>query len=83
MTSLKILTCELRRFIATEDRQNIRLYSLADGCIVPSPASFRDTFNDRTFINRIRFEEYEYPMHQQQAPRLLYAQGPDIVELAW
>ncbi|KUL84779.1 hypothetical protein ZTR_07273 [Talaromyces verruculosus] len=67
----------------TEDRQNIRFYSLADGAIVLSPTSLRDTYNDRTFINKIRFEEYQYPMHQRQAPRLLYAQGPDIVELAW
>lgn len=68
---------------ATEDRQNIRFYSLADGAIVLSPTLLRDTYNDRTFINKIRFEEYQYPMHQRQAPRLLYAQGPDIVELAW
>ncbi|KAE8551797.1 hypothetical protein EYB25_005687 [Talaromyces marneffei] len=67
----------------TEDRRNIRFYSLADGSIVQSPHSLRDTYNDRTFINKIRFEEYQYPMHQRQEPRLLYAQGPDIVELAW
>ncbi|EED15137.1 hypothetical protein TSTA_045930 [Talaromyces stipitatus ATCC 10500] len=69
---------------ATQDRQNIGFYSLADGSIVPSPTSLRGPTPDtHGNITQIRFEEYQYPMHQRQAPRLLYSQGANIIELAW
>lgn len=64
--------------------QTIRFYSLADGSVVPSAsASSQYTYGKEGSICRVIFEDFEYPIHQQQTPRLLYAQGAVVRELAW
>jgi hypothetical protein len=34
-------------------------------------------------VGRIRFEKFQYPLNHKQSPRLVFARGPEIIELAW
>lgn len=64
--------------------QKLRFYSLADGSVIPTPASLlRNSPACNENITRMRFEEYQYPMHQRQTPRLLYSQRSIVREIAW
>ncbi|OKL57078.1 hypothetical protein UA08_07670 [Talaromyces atroroseus] len=75
---------ELGLLAALTNNHNIQLYSLADGSVVPSASSLLSPqFPDGGNVCRILFEEYEYPIHQQQAPRLLFSRGQTIQELGW
>lgn len=88
-------TCEIRHKIDTNQElgllagithnQTIQFYSLADGSVVPSGPSLSAAAQSSNTGNicRILFEEYEYPIHQNQTPRVLYAQGSVIQELEW
>ncbi|KAH8691129.1 hypothetical protein BGW36DRAFT_387733 [Talaromyces proteolyticus] len=79
------LSWELGMVASTTRDQSIKFHSLADGSVLPSPASHPASRYPSVpgNISRLLFENPQYATRDWQRPRLLVARGNIIQEWTW